>query len=58
MRTRASICVKKKSYLGKDDASLAASRADIILHPYACERCGKFHLTSRTKGRRLPRPSA
>ena len=33
-----------------------AQRASFALHPYRCDRCHQFHLTSRTKGRRVPRP--
>jgi hypothetical protein len=24
-----------------------------VLLPYVCDRCGRFHLTSRTKGKRV-----
>jgi hypothetical protein len=33
-----------------------ALRADVPLRPYRCDRCRQFHLTSRTKGKRVPRP--
>jgi hypothetical protein len=56
MRTKLSICRKKVRYQTEADASTAASRADFLLHPYRCDRCQQFHLTSRTKGRRVPRP--
>jgi hypothetical protein len=58
MRTRASICAKKKSYSDKETAIAAANGTDIILHPYRCDRCFRYHLTSRTKGRRIARPLA
>jgi hypothetical protein len=38
------------------DAVSAAERFGLPLLPYRCDRCGKFHLTSRTKGKRIPRP--
>jgi hypothetical protein len=37
------------------DAILAASRSGLPLLPYRCDRCRRFHLTSRTKGKRLER---
>ena len=58
MRTRQSICAKKLRYGSLDDALVAATRADFPLHPYRCDRCQKFHLTSRTKGKRIIRPAA
>jgi hypothetical protein len=55
MRTRLSICRKKKRFPSEADAMAAAQAADIILHPYRCDRCHRYHLTSRTRGkRRLP----
>ena len=56
MRTRLSICAKKARYPSQQDAHLAAARADLPLRPYRCDRCRQFHLTSRTKGKWLPRP--
>ena len=56
MRTRLSICKKKMRYGSEAEASQAARRAGIVLRPYRCDRCGQFHLTSRTKGKRIPRP--
>lgn len=56
MRTRLSICDRKARYRSLGDAQLAATRATIALLPYRCDRCGQFHLTSRTKGKRIPRP--
>jgi hypothetical protein len=58
MRTRLSICAKKARYATKADALEVAQRADFVLHPYRCDRCQQFHLTSRTKGRRMVRPDA
>ena len=58
MRTRLSICVRKLRYLSEEDALAAVCRAELPLHPYRCDRCQKFHLTSRTKGKRVPRPAS
>ena len=58
MRTRLSICIKKARFATKVDALDIAQRADFALHPYRCDRCNLFHLTSRTKGRRVVRPNA
>ena len=55
MRTRLSICVKKARYVSEQDALLAAQGCGLPLSPYRCDRCGQFHLTSRTKGKRVPR---
>jgi hypothetical protein len=51
MRTRLSICNKKARYAFRDDAVLAAVKADFPLRPYRCDRCWQFHLTSRIKAR-------
>ena len=56
MRTRLSICIKKARYATQADAQEIAQRADFALHPYRCDRCHQFHLTSRTKGKRVARP--
>ena len=58
MRTRLSICNRKVRYASGREAYLAAANATIILRPYRCDRCRRFHLTSRTKGKRAPRPLA
>jgi hypothetical protein len=58
MRTRLSICIKKARYATKADALDIAERVAYPLHPYRCDRCHQFHLTSRTKGRRMARPFA
>ena len=55
MRTRLSICRKKAPYATESDALAVALRADFPLRPYRCDRCWQFHLTSRTKGKRIPR---
>ena len=55
MRTRLSICAKKARFPSAQDALLAANHASVSLRPYRCDRCRQFHLTSRTKGKRVPR---
>ena len=55
VRTRLSICRKKARYPTKADALLIAQRAAHPLRPYRCDRCQQFHLTSRTKGKRMVR---
>ncbi len=55
MRTRLSICAKKNRYHSEQDALEAARSAEITLRQYRCDRCRQFHLTSRTKGKRVPR---
>lgn len=56
MRTRLSICAKKARYATEAEALSAVTAATITLRHYACDRCGQFHLTSRTKGKRIARP--
>jgi hypothetical protein len=58
MRTRLSICNRKARYPSEQDAVAAAQQAGLPLRPYRCDRCRQFHLTSRTKGKRIPRPVA
>ena len=57
MRTRLSICQKKARFQSARDAHLIAERSAVPLRPYRCDRCPKFHLTSRTRGKRVPRPA-
>ena len=57
MRTRLSICARKARYPSEQDALEIARKASIPLRPYRCDRCGQFHLTSRTKGKRIARPA-
>jgi hypothetical protein len=56
MQTRPGICQRKRRYNSREEADAAALRAAISLRTYACGLCGRFHLTSRTKGLRHPRP--
>jgi hypothetical protein len=55
-KTRLSICRKKSRYPSADSANTAAQTAPFPLHPYRCNQCHHYHLTSRSKGIRIPRP--
>jgi hypothetical protein len=54
MRTRQSVCVRKVRYACAASALDAARAAGLALRPYRCDRCRRFHLTSRTKGKWMP----
>ena len=56
MRTRLSICRKKIAFDSEADALAVVFRSGLPLRPYRCDRCRQFHLTSRRKGKRVPRP--
>lgn len=56
MRTKLGICLKKARYGSEAEAWVVIRRADVVLRPYRCGLCRQFHLTSRTKGMRIPRP--
>lgn len=56
VRTKLSICIKKARFMSEQDALVVAQRADYPLRPYRCDRCKQFHLTGRTKGKRVMRP--
>lgn len=56
MRTRLSICQKKARFQSAEDALFIAERSAVPLRPYRCDRCRMFHLTRRTKGKRVVRP--
>ena len=58
MRTRLTICAKKARFATAGDARRIAAAADVPLRAYRCDRCRHFHLTSRTKGKRVPRPAS
>jgi len=58
MRTRLSICLKKARFRTAQDAELIAERSAVPLRPYRCDRCRQFHLTGRTKGKRVVRPQS
>ena len=55
MRTRPAICRRKARYATEEAALDVAAKAPFPLRPYRCELCRQYHLTSRTKGMRLPR---
>lgn len=55
MRTRLSVCTRKRRYRSDEEAVEAIRVATVTLRHYSCDRCGQFHLTSRTKGKRIPR---
>ncbi len=55
MKTRPGICSKKRRYPDRESAELAAHAAPFKLRAYRCELCREFHLTSRTKGMKIPR---
>jgi len=58
MRTKLSTCRRKMRFASEGDAVRAALGAAFALRPYRCDRCGQFHLTGRTKGKRPPRAGA
>jgi hypothetical protein len=55
MRTRERICRRKSRFASEQQAHAAALQSGLLLLPYRCDRCGAVHLTSRTRGKRLPR---
>ena len=55
MKTRPGICQKKRRFASRGEAEAVALTADVTLRAYKCALCKAFHLTSRTKGLRLPR---
>jgi hypothetical protein len=53
-RTRLSVCNRKARFASEVEALLAVQGSGLTLRPYRCDRCRHFHLTSRTKGKRIP----
>ncbi|MBA4089812.1 MAG: hypothetical protein C0494_04350 [Sphingobium sp.] len=53
MRTRLSICARKRRFGSQEAALVAALEGSVPLRFYRCDRCGQYHLTSRTKGKRV-----
>lgn len=53
-KTSPRICNAKKRFASREDAERVTMRADVTLRAYKCELCHQYHLTSRTKGMRLP----
>ena len=58
MRTRLGVCRRKARFATEAEARDAAARTGLVVHAYRCDRGAHYHLTSRTKGRRVPRPEA
>ena len=58
MKTRPGICQKKRRFDTREAAEVVALQADIPLRAYKCALCRRFHLTSRTKGLRVPRTAS
>ena len=58
MKTRLGVCRRKARYASAADARQAAEDAGLALFAYRCDRGDHYHLTSRSKGRRVPRPRA
>ena len=54
MRTRLSICQRKARYPSAAEALAFARGNGLVLRAYKCDRCFQWHLTSKTKGRRVP----
>ncbi|WP_082463180.1 hypothetical protein [Sphingomonas sp. Leaf34] len=52
-RTRLSVCRRKARFVSETDALLVARAGRVPLRVYRCDRCLHFHLTSRTKGKRV-----
>ncbi|WP_374147179.1 hypothetical protein [Sphingomonas sp. 28-63-12] len=55
MRTKLSICARKKRYKSAEAALAAARETGLTLFAYRCDRCQLFHLTSRSKGKWVSR---
>ena len=55
MKTRPGICHRKKTFSTREDAERVAAKAPFTLRAYRCELCRNYHLTSRTKGMKIPR---
>ncbi|WP_168711537.1 hypothetical protein [Sphingomonas sp. PAMC26645] len=52
-RTRLSVCRRKARFVSEADALIVAQIGRVPLRAYRCDRCLQFHLTSRTKGKRV-----
>lgn len=55
MKTRPGICQRKRRYKTREEADAVALRAEITLRSYRCALCRNYHLTSRTKGMKVPK---
>jgi hypothetical protein len=58
VRTKLSTCLRKAGFVSAEEALAAAASSGLPLSAYRCDRCGRFRLTSRTKGKRTKRPEA
>ena len=58
MQTSPGICQRKRRYATREEADAVALRAAVTLRAYRCALCRHFHLTSRTKGLRVPKAVA
>jgi hypothetical protein len=58
LRTKLSTCLGKGRFVSAGEALAAAAASGPKLRAYRCDRCGRFHLTSRTNGKRTKRPDA
>lgn len=56
MKTQPGICARKRRFGSEAEAMAVAGAAHVTLRVYRCELCREWHLTSRTKGMRVPRP--
>ena len=54
IKTTPRICNRKKRFASREEAEAVAAHADVTLRAYKCELCKQYHLTSRTKGMKLP----
>jgi len=54
VKTRPGVCNAKQRYASEDGALAIASKATVTLRTYRCALCRQWHLTSRTKGMKLP----
>ncbi|TPG47033.1 hypothetical protein EAH76_22775 [Sphingomonas glacialis] len=52
-RTKLSVCQRKRRYDSEVAAVDAIAVSGLVLRSYRCDRCRQFHLTSRTKGKRV-----
>ncbi|QBM74805.1 hypothetical protein E2E30_02820 [Sphingomonas sp. AAP5] len=52
-RTKLSVCQRKRRFADEAAAAEAIVRSGLVLRSYRCDRCRQFHLTSRTKGKRV-----
>lgn len=54
MRTRPGICARKRRFVNEQIANEVVAAANVTLRAYRCALCKAWHLTSRTKGMKLP----